>query len=46
MNWEKNEKPKAENNPKKTGFVNYNQPVYSKEEIAEAIKRKKQKGGA
>lgn len=46
MSWEKSERPKqaAKGNTKPTGFVNYNQPVYSDEEIDAAIKRKKQRG--
>lgn len=35
--------PPAQVQIKPTKFVNYNQPVYSKEEIAEAIRRKKQR---
>jgi DnaD/phage-associated family protein len=35
--------PKPQANVKPTRFVNYNQPTYSKEELAEVMKRKKRR---
>lgn len=42
-NWEQSEKKETKQRVRQTGFVNYDQPVYSDEEFAEIMKRKAEK---